>query len=368
MDYDKSKEAILNQIPTDSVYDTETLEIRSTRGISTFEPLKDFKKLKYLRFGTTDSSMTIATLYGIEAASHLESLTFMSKTKINHCFESIAKLPELARLGLYNVTMAIPDSCLKDMDSLKTLSLSSSNYVSVKYLPKNIEELCLNFDSITDVPDWNTTESLKTLSVGGQYSNMTSLNSLSVFPNLETLVLNSPKYLVDISQIAHLLHLKELNLNHATAVSDFSSIAHHPSLEILRLRNTKIKDINEILPLPKLKRLFIEKSDIACLENIEKGLPELEVLWMWRTKVKNLNHLAHMHALKELNISDQHYGDWQFIATLPKLEKIDLYNSSFTDFSLLQGLPCLNCIRYTDDTVAIPGNLQPKIVKAGWDY
>lgn len=90
--YEKSKQALLTeaeayiakqrqyayfQVP-DSPEGLEVLKIMQPRSISTYAPLKEFTRLERLEFGTTDSKMTVPTLTGLDAASHLKSLGFLT--------------------------------------------------------------------------------------------------------------------------------------------------------------------------------------------------------------------------------------------------------------------------------------------------
>lgn len=355
-----------NEVP-ENIDNIKEIQILTTKGIETFEPLQKFKNLETICFGTTNSTMTIKTLKGLENVIGLKYLYFLAKTKIQSDINVISKLKSLISLGLYNINMDLPACLLKNMDSLRRLSLSEKNYLSVKYLPPNLEDLTLGFNSISELPSWNNINSLLTLQIGCQTSNFVSLDSLKIFSNLEKLYLINPKQLNDIGYIKELKKLKELNINGATSITDFSPIANHPSLEVLRIRNTNIEEIKDILPLPKLKMLFAEKTKLKNLAGIKEGLPNIEVLWIWMTKLRNLDSLSDMKTLKDLNISDLKVNQFDFLSTLTDLEKIDLYNTSFTDFDLLNNLANLSYIRYTKDET-VPEKYKKLVGHQGWDY
>ena len=200
-----------NEVP-ENIDNIKEIQILTTKGIETFEPLQKFKNLETICFGTTNSTMTIKTLKGLENVIGLKYLYFLAKTKIQSDIDVISKLKSLISLGLYNINMDLPACLLKNMDSLRRLSLSEKNYLSVKYLPPNLEDLTLGFNSISELPSWNNINSLRTLQIGCQTSNFVSLDSLKIFPNLEKLYLINPKQLNDIEYIKEIKKLKELNI------------------------------------------------------------------------------------------------------------------------------------------------------------
>jgi internalin A len=291
MNYDISKKIILEQIqdhiekhkhynwykvPAD-IYEIESITLLDVKGISTFAPLSEFKKLKSVIFGTTNCSMTIDTLVGIEAAKQLESLTFMCKTKIKSGIESLSKLHKLRELGFYNVVSQLPSELIAELSNLEFLSLSKENYQSIKTLPDNLVSLSLNFDSIEKLPDWNVVNSLTRLNLGMNTCKFENLNSLCCFPNLTDLKLNSAKSLKDINYISELKQLKTLEINFAS-IEDFTVLGGHPNLEVLKMRGTAIEDISDLFPNINLKTLYLEKTKLKSIAGIKENFTQLELL------------------------------------------------------------------------------------------
>lgn len=344
-----------------SIYGLETLKLLNVKGITTFEPLKEYTHLKAIEFGTTDCVMTIDTLNGLDANKGVTDLTFMCKTKVNHDIEVIGKMRSLTKLGLYNVVQAVSEDLLASLDQLKSVSLSKDNYQSITVLPENLASISLNFDAISVLPKWNTCPSLTRISLGANTSAFTDLDSLTCFPNLEILQMLSPKRLTDIGILRQFASLKEVDLNFSS-VADLSALAQKKHLESLKLRGSAVSSIQEMFPVPTLKDLYLEKSKLECIDGIKENLPNLECLWIWETKVKDLNPLAGMTSIKELDVTLLKPKSWDFIATLTGLHKLDLCKTNFADVHLLMELPELKEVRFSKSKTDVTTEAYKKLI------
>lgn len=150
-----------------SVYELPTLKLLDLKGITTFAPLQEFPHLKSLEFGTTNSTLTIPNLVGLDQASHLERLAFVSKTKIKRNIEVIARLSNLQSLGLYNVQQALPEHLLSALTSLQSVSLSKHNYNSSASLPACLEEISITVDGLATLPSIPPATGVKKVSLHG---------------------------------------------------------------------------------------------------------------------------------------------------------------------------------------------------------
>ncbi|WP_037286516.1 leucine-rich repeat domain-containing protein [Saccharibacillus sacchari] len=356
--YEKSKQALLKEAEAyitkqrqyahfhvpDSPEGLEVLKIMQPRPISTYAPLKEFTQLERLEFGTTDSKMTVPTLAGLDAAVHLKSLGFVSKTTITQDIGAIAGLTGLETLQIRQLVQPIPPNMMISLINLRQLSLSRLNHDSFDELPPALEELSLNFFEIERVPPYKSAPSVRKLSLGAQTCGLEDLGSLRVFPNIEEVQLLSPKKLTDLSHAVELVKLRVLDANFCQA-SDLSGFRNHPSIQDLRLRGSQIRSLREMGHCPELQILYAEKTKLESIEGIREQFPKLELLWIWGTKVKDLSPLEGMTHLKNLDVTMLKPKAWDFLLTLTALERLDLSKTSFSDPKLLLELPALKWVR-----------------------
>lgn len=356
--YEKSKQALSKeadayiakqrqyayfQVP-DSPERLEVLKIMQPRSVSTYAPLKEFTRLKRLEFGTTDSKMTVPTLAGLNAAAHLKSLGFVSKTTITQGIEAISGLSGLETLQIRQLAQPIPPDLLTPLKKLRQLGLSRFNYESLNELPPALEELSLSFSELERVPPYRSAPSVRKVSLGAQTCGLEDLGSLRVFPNVEEIQLLSPKRLTHLDHVAELTRLRILDANFCQA-SDLSGFRNHASIQDLRLRGSQIRSLREMGRCPELKILYAEKTKLESVEGIREQFPKLELLWIWGTKVKDLRPLEGMTRLKNLDVTLLKPKAWDFLLTLTSLERLDLSKTSFSDPRLLLDLPSLKWVR-----------------------
>ncbi len=381
MDYAKSKQALVNEASAyadkqrkyaffrmpDSPEQSESFKILSPRAISTYEPLREFTRLKRLEFGTTDSKMTIPDLTGLEAAATLKQLSFVARTTVKRGIEAIAGLKRLEELYLGYLVQELPSDLLFSLPRVRKLSLSRFNFDSPSALPPSLQELSLNFNELDRVPPYAQAPSVRKLSLGAQTCGLKDLGSLRVFPNAEEIRLLSPKKLHDLTHIAELRKLRILDANFCPA-ANLGGLHAHPAIEELRLRGGGARTLAEMSVCPKLKILYLEKSALASIESIREQFPALEQLWIWGTKVKDLRPLTGMVRLRHLDVTLLKPKSWDFLPTLTGLERLDLSKSSFSDVKLLLDLPSLRWVRLsgsfaeraTADWLALERKLQKR--------
>jgi len=364
MDYEPSKKAIISQVenhiekhkayvwykvPT-SLFEIEEIKLLNVKEITDFSPLKEFKNLKSLIFGTTDCSMTIKDLKGLSSAQTIESLTFMCKTKIKSNIDEISKLLNLKSLGLYNVIHEIPEDLIKNLDKLEKVSLSKQNYASLAGLSAHLKEVSINVDSIAEFPNWDTVATITHVNIGSNTCQFENLNSFSRFPNVQSIKLNAPKKLNDISFVKSLNNLKSIEINFAP-IDNLQDFSDHSAIEEIKLRGSNVTDLSNLGTLSKMKILYLEKSKLKNIDDIKVTFPNLELLWIWDTKVKDLSPLRGMTTIRELDATKLKPKSWDFISSLTGLETLDLCKSTFSDINLINELPKLKYVRLSGSKV-----------------
>lgn len=377
MDYAKSKAAIADEAASyienykqyawfhqpGCIYELDTLKLLQVKSITTYEPLKEFTSLKKLEFGTTNSSLTIPDLAGLDSAASLTHLSFVSKTTIKKNIETLSRLEHLESLQLFSVQHTLPDHLLSPLKSLKSVSFSKHNYDSQTVLPDSLEAFSMSFDEIGDLPGFAPAPGVKKVSLGAQTCQLESLDSFRVVPNVEEIKLIAPKKLVDLTYAARLRKLKILDANFAD-VSDLSPFYQHDSIEEIRLRGSSVESLHDMGICPNLKTLYLEKTKLRSIEGIREQFPQLELLWIWGSKVKDLEALGGMSSLNNLDLTMLKPKSWEFITTLTGLETLDLCKTSFSDPGLLLHLPHLKKLRLSGSKVDVQSSVYKELEEA----
>jgi len=122
--------------------------------------------------------------------------------------------------------------------------------------------------------------------------------------------------LKDISPLADLQNLEDLNLGFQFVISDLSPLKNLTNLKKIDLHSLQISDISIISNLEKLEELdisFNQIRDIACLKNL-KNLEKLRL---------SIEYLSYPPIwLVYLKTEDGKLGDYNHREELPEVEKI----------------------------------------------
>lgn len=331
--------------PPKSIYDLEELNIKDVKGLTTFEPLKEYPKLKGISFCLT----SIPTLNGIDLLQHINWVMFSYKLKIKD-IEALGNAQYLRHLDLSNVMNEVPGDLLAKLNNIDSLTLGKHQIASLKVLPENLKTIHLFDGEMTAIPQWNVCKNVREVTIGTRHSKISTLDGFKCFPNVEKIHIYPAKGLKEINYAKNLKSLKSLDINFAP-VEDFSPLASLPDLEELRIRQSPIKDLSVLYPKKKMKVLYLEDSKLQTIEGIKENMPNLELLWIFDTKVKDLAPLTGMTSLKELNLCSLNPKSWDFLPTLTGLENIDLFRSPLTDVTLLAQLPSLRVVRLAESAI-----------------
>lgn len=108
--------------------------------------------------------------------------------------------------------------------------------------------------------------------------NITKLPDLSsVFPSLEHLRVRGPK-LKDISVLRGVKVLREIYLT-GSAISDAGALSTCVNLKVIGLSNTKITEIPDLSRLNDLRRLYIDGTPVKSLKGVKRDEPGILNNW-----------------------------------------------------------------------------------------
>jgi internalin A len=280
----------------------------------------------------------------------------------------LAKLEKLQNISLEKVK-------LKDFSQLN--EIKTLKYLSVSYLPPELEKLKLELEGLTiKTKSVDSLEflkgfpTLKSLGIGNQGSKVASIEGIENLTNLSELRLENSKisdlsllsglkkleglYLAtckeirDISALESNKNLRILDLNF-TSVEDLSPLSGHKKLENLLLRKTKVKTLTPLSGCTSLRVLYVEKTKIKSLEGIE-NLVGLEVLAFWDTKVKDLTPLTNLSHLTNLDLTENEVRAG-VLENKTRLKTLDLFRSKVDPEADLSNLISVWKIRLAESDI-----------------
>jgi internalin A len=191
-------------------------------------------------------------------------------------------------------------------------------------------------------------EWLNTLSPEWQGALSNGWSSLSVdktdeeldknFRDLKSLEISDNPKIKDISPLAELIFLKELDLSECR-VSDLSPLKKL-KLEKLTITNNPVKDLSPLAEMTSLKKLRFGGTAFKLIDNIDAlaNLVNLEEISMTESLVSSLKALANCKSLKELNAPDTAINSFEGLENCTQMENISVHRTSVSDLSPLTAL------------------------------
>jgi len=206
-------------------------------------------------------------------------------------------------------------------------------------------ELWSSFEPIGEL------EGLTYLDLRGNRCRYQNLEPLGKLTRLEYLSLEDLYYesgdhfftgITDLSFLAGLTELRELNLSDNNRLTDLSVLGGLTKLETLDLSHLgseseeRILDLTPLAKLPALQKLNLEFSHARW--STLAGLTRLRELNLYYTGISDLSVLLGMTDLERLNLDSAQVSDYSPLAGLTNLEYLDLSKSNITDLSDLSPL------------------------------
>ncbi len=328
----------------------ETLFLGNNK-ISEISGLKNLIELKYLGL---ENNQNISKIEGLENLDNLGTLG-LENTKIpTELIEKLGGLnTEIPSRVAYplNFVLYCRAEYIEYEDQLifinqNRLNLSGyniSNLHDLKHLEKvdKVEHLNLVDNYIKKLNNLDYFVNLKTL--WGSFNEIEKIENLDHLKKLEELSLNNNK-ITDSSGLRPLISLRKLNLKENN-IKNISEIKYLENLVELNLSgNTEISDFSEILNLPSLKILILEKMDLNTIPNFNLKnlkelyindnkiveipkvyLPKLKFLDLGNNQLKSMVNLCQFPYLIRLNLNNNQ---------IKKLECIDKMSNNLNIFSI----------------------------------
>jgi internalin A len=112
------------------------------------------------------------------------------------------------------------------------------------------------------------------------------------------------------------------------------------SLEVMRLKGNKIKDVSILNELINLKILNLEVNEISDISTL-KELKNLSELWLFKNQISDISAIKELKKLSRFSLSNNNSSDIPILNELKGLVELNLAANQITDITALKGLVSL---------------------------
>ena len=281
-----------------------------------------FVDLVKLEFGY--SGKIIPHLDDVGKLTHLEELDIGFLGDISSV-EPLSKLRRLEKLTIHHATSIETLEPLQNCTRLESLEISFAKLTDIQVARKfpDLKSIRLLHTGVVNLGPLGSAKKLNSVDVEGPVRSIAGLENAT---EIETLYIRSP------------------------ILKNFQALSGLKKVKRLSLRCDHLDSLDVISQMEDLEYCKIESKNLRCLDGIEH-LPKLKVLSLY-----NCESLKNVQAIRGMNLeslSIRNYpprpkfptvlplDDLSGIADLPRLENLDISNSSIRDFSSLGQLPQL---------------------------
>jgi len=281
----------------------------------------DYKFILIVRSGVT------TTNYNGTNASTPDTLIITVNPNTNSRFED-PNLEAAIRAKLNKKVEELDDNTLANLDSLSVAEILPQDPISSLRGIENCKNLIYLLMSSQDISD---------------------ISSLASLTKLKVLWLDQNRKIIDVTSLAELYDLEELNLDN-NLLTDISSLKYLVKLKYLNLQINPIENIEAVKNMKNLERLeffLASLSDISPIANLNN----LKQLWIVNSKIDSISELSSLNNIINLHLAWNQIGDITPLENMVKLEWVALEKNNISDLSALQNLPNLNYVRLWDNQI-----------------
>jgi internalin A len=267
-----------------------------------------------------DSSVSIASGLSYSAANPAMS-TLISRHKIRRTLAALSALVLIAALLYFGIQYSV--------NEIRKYRVSHTVIVAGDTYPTDMKSLDLSGRSLSDEELLSLAKMHNLTSLTVRDTNITSLESVSRLPYLETLILADCPGISDLTPLKKLGNLTALDISGCTGITDIEPLTSLGNLKSLELnRCTQIMDLTPLAHFTGLVSLGLADLSYQPDLKVLSGMTKLQNLNILRTEVGDLNALSGFANLTKLKIQIRSAAD------LSLLEKHDNLTSLEIDLSL----------------------------------
>ena len=254
--------------------------------------LSDLSKLPFLARLTMES-LTFESLSPLSTLNSLEELVLSNMTVSSQNLQTIAALPKLNSLTLYQCSLS-GITPLAQATGLTYLNLSGNTIRDLSALEKlsELKELRLNHNAVTDLSSLSGLSRLEVLDLS--YNSITTPAPLSGCVQLRQLSLSN-NTLTDLEGLTRLTSLEKLDLSF-TGLTDISVLAVNTALTDLDISNNNLTDISALKTLTSLTSLNFSYNEVSQLPEFNKDCPLVTIKGS-NNQLTSLDQLSYLLSL-----------------------------------------------------------------------
>jgi hypothetical protein len=273
----------------------------------------------------TDSSLESIAEYSRDHRQSTHEEIWRARDSFKHdVFDALV----LSRVSSLHLSFLNSGKVLGYLTSISDLSIESGfRFEELVHLAglQRLESLslwnCLPTDSLDPLENLPCPLNMQSLSLGGGFERVRSLEPLKRFQNLRVLILSSFKSITDLSILTHLPLLEHLSFIGNSNITDLSSLAELTRLQSLYLDQcSAISDLSPVGRLIELRELELDSCPrISSLEALLR-LRNLQSINIVGTEVRDLSPLLSLENLRTLRIGGWFVPDYSILDSMKNLE------------------------------------------------
>ncbi len=289
----------------------------------------------------------VADRKGIRDLTGLEKAINLERIELRH--NAISDLTPLAKLSrLNNIKLrdnAITDvSPLSDLLNVDWMGLEENAISDVSPLSGlvKLNGIGISGNPVTDVSSLASLTSLER--IDAWRTRISDFSALAKLPNLNWIEMGNEASISAVPSLRGLKALERLILNNCS-IKDLSALAELPRLEWLELINNAITDISALRSLTSLQTLNLDANAISDVSPLA-GLTNLEVLYLENNVISDVSPLVGLKKLQRLKLrNNPNVRGLSALATLTRLDWLELINNDIQDISALRSLTSLRTLK-----------------------
>lgn len=315
-DSNPTKESIIKFLNRDS------LDV-SGKSLSEVEPLKKFKRLKYLN--VNDNLFT-----SFEFTEFMEDLEFLTGEGLPiETTLGLEKNLNLKKLVLRKSLLkdVRPLSLLNKLEEIDADSTGIDNAAAANYLETNPATVLI-YRSEALMSWWEELPQEWKLEFDLKAENSRNLHELTQ----RNLVAISSQSITSLAPLGIFINLQKLSLD-KIRVGDLNELFQHENLEELTFTNGPLQSLAGITKLGKLRALDISNTAIEDLRALN-GLASLRQLNCSGTGIKNLRGTEELLNLEQINLSNTRVWKLDHLYGMSKLRNLTCNNTRIREHTV----------------------------------
>ncbi|MFT3794161.1 COR domain-containing protein [Flavobacterium sp.] len=181
------------------------------------------------------------------------------------------------------------------------------------------------------------------------FNSLTDLGFLATIPQLKSLSIRENLGINDYTPISGLTELTILTLS-GKNIKNLDFLAGLQKLETLWLKDISATDLSPIAGLERLDTLILEDTQIEDISVFE-GLDSLRRLKFHSDRITNINALKHLTNLRELILKGALIKDIGVLGDFSSLQELQIKRTAVSDVSALQSLANLRSIALINNAI-----------------